>query len=726
MPSFARASQSAHPENRIVRYTSGIANRGFLLSRDGAVPNLRHWAMYVDAYNERIDPPQGAPRPTPDPADRTRSQSLPPSLISTDSAGYKLASRFTGQMRKVVQCEYSRGTETRFSHTWARSHGLLEFPFEHVSGRDAAEEAKLRSERRYFVIEVSAAGVFAAPVEFGSDCRNCALVSSYMLPGAATLDLAGYFAANPTGRVQQVMTAEQIGTAYDAGSPWYSGCGWAFSYSGRVASNVVARVEHSGFQFYRTTLVDLEFAVELGDQAPASIIREGNEAVLRKVGHGFAVGEVVAVYGAEQPEYNGARIVRSATDDEVRYAIEGTPASPATGPIRVGSLQSGARVSGAISADTGQVIFKRGGGGTLWTPESPGVWRGVTPPVTSQTVSGPVHVFYDGEEPVITYWSALVENVPYEESVPPGIARWDGGASGVHSYPTETYTVPVVQSPLCVLEGTRSQLAASGSFTSRHAAEVYGFHGPFDARVTAYMRSSGVAVSSVTGSTEEVSIFGNNYALCGGGNGSGTIEQTETWSRVQNVVTRRDNEVRSGCSALILLAEEREAVAAVQVSSSSAAVEQRSFGAVIRSKLRGRKIDGGDSPYTPFDIDVFQYLGPEDSLASAPVASQEVSHSATFMLRGVGEFAYSKPLAIDEAGNLGGELAQFQTFTAGTKETASSQLYFMRGGLFYDEPALSPRDQVGNRVYSIDGDQETQGGFQQLNGKTSVAFVGEV
>ncbi|GAB4210105.1 MAG: hypothetical protein Fur0019_17720 [Tibeticola sp.] len=47
-------------------------------------------------------------------------------------------------------------------------------------------------------------------------------------------------------------------------------------------------------------------------------------------GHGFGVGQVVAISGATQPQYNGEFVVTAATANTFTYAVPGTPASPAT------------------------------------------------------------------------------------------------------------------------------------------------------------------------------------------------------------------------------------------------------------------------------------------------------------------------------------------------------------------------------------------------------------
>jgi len=47
-------------------------------------------------------------------------------------------------------------------------------------------------------------------------------------------------------------------------------------------------------------------------------------------GHAYQVGQVVEVFGADQPEYNGEVRVLTTTSTSFAYAVTGTPVSPAT------------------------------------------------------------------------------------------------------------------------------------------------------------------------------------------------------------------------------------------------------------------------------------------------------------------------------------------------------------------------------------------------------------
>ena len=232
MTSLAYASQNGIVENRIVRYTGCVASDGFMLARTGPLSDAQWWALYPDGTVEEIKPPEGKPRPDPDEAVRTKRVSIPSSLRGSVVPAY--ASQFTGQMRQVVQCEFSRGSNTKFSYTFGRTHGLLEYPA-HVSGADRASEAAARARAKYFVIEISAAGVYAAPVKFGIDCCSAALVSAYMAtredieagaPAEAqsTLDLAWYYDTKQAGRnapVQRLLSAEQVNAVLsNAGVAW--------------------------------------------------------------------------------------------------------------------------------------------------------------------------------------------------------------------------------------------------------------------------------------------------------------------------------------------------------------------------------------------------------------------------------------------------------------------------------------------------------------------------
>lgn len=734
MVSLVRGDQYGHPAARIVRYMSEQSNPGFLLARTGSTSNAKFWAMFNDAYTEEIDPPTGAPRPDPDPAVRTKRQSLPPTLRSGNPGNYVLGSMFTGQMRTVVQCEFSRGQETKFSHTWSRTHGLLEFPRPHMSGSDLAAEKLNRQRRKYFVLEVSPAGVYAAPVTFGMSCASCALVNEYVLDGSISLNLAAFHAANPTGKVQRVMAAEAIAPAFAQGSPWYNACGWAFSYSGTKAANVVHKLDNSaGFTAYATKLLRLDFSVALaGETTVVSIVRFGAVArVTFSAPHQFLDGDIAAVQGANEDEYNGAHVVTNATALTLDFALNGAPLSPATGTIKVANLSAQATVSASLStAETGRVIFKAGGGGTIWIPAGSGLWQGISPASSNaQTVSGPVHVFYDGEDEVVTRWSDAITNVAAFEVATPasssgGSNTWSGNATGTHALGTPDTSVAVVQRPDCEYPYSVAVMSGSGQKMSAHAVNSYGFSGPFDAGVTAYSnRTNNTAVSSPSGTREETSQAGNNYALCGGGNGNAVIESVLTVTAVTNVMTE-SLESAGGTSSLILFGEEREAVACLHIVSSESIGNTRSFTSEYQSNRKDTLVSG-DGPFTAIDIPEFRQGG---IIATTPaVGFHNRSGSGTFSVRGAGDFSHFKAVALNAAQEvISARLADFVRFTPGVKETASSDLFLQRGGLYYDEPDLIPRNQVGNRVFSLDGDVQTQGGFEQLADKTAIGFIGRV
>ena len=72
----------------------------------------------------------------------------------------------------------------------------------------------------------------------------------------------------------------------------------------------------------------------LAPRAVTSITSSNGVATVTMTSHGFRVGELVRIAGANQPEYNGVFTVASRPDSNTfTYNISGTPASPATGTI---------------------------------------------------------------------------------------------------------------------------------------------------------------------------------------------------------------------------------------------------------------------------------------------------------------------------------------------------------------------------------------------------------
>ncbi len=76
------------------------------------------------------------------------------------------------------------------------------------------------------------------------------------------------------------------------------------------------------------------------DQAPApiaatSITRSSQTATLTTPGggHGLVTGNIVAIRGADQPEYNGDFVFTRTSGTVGTYQVQGAPVSPATGTI---------------------------------------------------------------------------------------------------------------------------------------------------------------------------------------------------------------------------------------------------------------------------------------------------------------------------------------------------------------------------------------------------------
>lgn len=229
-----------HGDQHYVTVTGGGECKdklGFLLVRAG--PNYD--AHYNDGVVERIDPIDGQPRPEPETADRTVGYKVPLQLRVAATARLT-AGRFSGLMRLVVGCYHAAGKDAPFSYTFAKTHGILKLDV--PIGNPAVPTP------RYWFIEVSASGIFAAPAENTDKCCDSWGITKYV-PSAAelqadpglqqfkdTLSLNWAFSAGKPG-VRQLATAGEMFGFFGSGAPWYPECGWAFSASGVGVQNVV-------------------------------------------------------------------------------------------------------------------------------------------------------------------------------------------------------------------------------------------------------------------------------------------------------------------------------------------------------------------------------------------------------------------------------------------------------------------------------------------------------
>lgn len=82
--------------------------------------------------------------------------------------------------------------------------------------------------------------------------------------------------------------------------------------------------------------LDVHEALYLGSPVSVtSITRSGNVATLTATTHGMAIGNIIKIAGAEQPQYNGEKLVRSvATANTLTFDVYGDPDS-ASGTVTV-------------------------------------------------------------------------------------------------------------------------------------------------------------------------------------------------------------------------------------------------------------------------------------------------------------------------------------------------------------------------------------------------------
>ena len=64
------------------------------------------------------------------------------------------------------------------------------------------------------------------------------------------------------------------------------------------------------------------------------ITRSGSTATVSHTGHGMASDDIAYIYGANEMEYNGYRVITVTGVDAYTYTVGGTPDSPATGTIK--------------------------------------------------------------------------------------------------------------------------------------------------------------------------------------------------------------------------------------------------------------------------------------------------------------------------------------------------------------------------------------------------------
>jgi hypothetical protein len=755
-----------------VRSVTGSENLGFLLARSGAALAPKWWAHYADGVVEEINPADGHPRPDPDPAVRSKRVAIPPSIQTQDGLVIKHGSKFSGLIRRAVQCQYSRGLETKFSHLWSKTHGIIEYPQDREVGSTKGEEAVLLATRRQWVIEISAQGVFAAPLAIGADCRRCATDISNYLPTASQLashpewsayaselSLAWAYAnKNESGAVLQLLTAGAIAPAYANGAPWYSGMGWAFSGSGYAASNVVARTIFDGESvglpdYYETRLLDLDFTVSFTGSVITALTAASGVAYANMAGHGFVEGALVSIFGATPDDYNGAHIIRNVTADSFEFTVESGIPSPASGSPQAANAAGVATITAALTTGTpGRVTFRWADLGTLWVPGSEQFtrWDGIRPFRNIFNCSGVVHVFYDGEEKVVTNWRSQTGTVAEERilsphpdpsspnyPLPAGADPnnyWAGVTFGFHYWASAPlYIDPYPQdnkaNPDCKFKYA-DYVIGSGHLYSSYGNLEWGFSGPFNHIVNAYSRNR--IETETHWYTDHIrdpgfdTFYNSGYVECGTSppRSCAATFVYRAYKRTMVKNTARVTEGGSGSSALFLFPMEREAVGGVKRTSNTYATTNSAVGGnFLKSRIVTEHVIHAGFPLcniAQFDI------APAGLPSVGPTISQPVVNTSS----ATKEFAIRASGGVSISGSIAGasaDLDPFIVWQAGVKETADSSIFYMGGGLYNADPGLNPPDQTDNRVYSRDGVQSVTSGFTALpSGRTPVAFIGQV
>jgi RHS repeat-associated protein len=103
--------------------------------------------------------------------------------------------------------------------------------------------------------------------------------------------------------------------AYYTGRYW-TGSAWANDANGRLGDLKLAATTDPATK-----------------QTLSSLTRSGSTATATLTAHGYHVGDLVVISGADQSEYDGTFVVTSVTSNTFSYALRGQPATTATGTV---------------------------------------------------------------------------------------------------------------------------------------------------------------------------------------------------------------------------------------------------------------------------------------------------------------------------------------------------------------------------------------------------------
>ncbi|MFP4539060.1 MAG: baseplate J/gp47 family protein, partial [Dichotomicrobium sp.] len=97
----------------------------------------------------------------------------------------------------------------------------------------------------------------------------------------------------------------------------------------------------------RGTTYEVDAGAIIANQSlNVKLIRDGDTAIAETdLPHQLATGMTVTISGADQPEYNGTFEITATADLEFTYEIEGSPATPATGDVKVSAAYANVKVT---------------------------------------------------------------------------------------------------------------------------------------------------------------------------------------------------------------------------------------------------------------------------------------------------------------------------------------------------------------------------------------------
>ena len=763
---FPQANQNGVPLARIVQSTWPPAFRGFLLAKSKptipATPFV-HTAFYTDTIKEDITPPTGLPRPDPDLAERTKRLKLPASVIAGPGSNVLLPSSFTGLMRQFVQYDYINGVETKFRSKFSKTHGILEFPYPRNVGATKGQEDINRKDRRYWIIEISAEGIYSAPVSVGKKGNMIGLErylpSSQQLVdnpswSVYTTELSlkwAYENNNEGGAVQSLALASEYNKLFAYGVPWAQRIGWAFNLAGTEAANVTqVKIVNE----YKTRLLTIKVNVSFNGSSAYITLIAPNKAKVVQGSHGILEGGLAVVTGADQSQYNGTFVATNVGLDSFEYTVSGSPASPATGSnLKEANATNPTTLSATVTVGTeGHVSFRPNS--VLWYALTPTKYFPTIPAISTfpyPTVvgSGPVYVYYDENEQQLVSWKYL------GETVTPGFATENYFPA---PHVTSVVAVPNCQSLTLTSPSYITSSASSGTFTQLGIYYQFGFYlegsNPFSAvgrDDTAGQTPSTTIVNISTSNSREVyQEFSANGIrdYCGGG-----YVDYATWSftikfKRAAFVSSSSTHRETRESYVLIPWHDRECVGFITVAytgdstgvASGVAeyahqtikqlLTQGPGGGTISSYTLGRQQEGS-LMFTNFYNNLPAYNG-------TIVNTSNTTQAASFRLvasRGysvVKDFSFSPhpgnpALLIADPEFVRGFVGWQGGYSlAKLISGVDSDLFYMRGGLSYSDPNLDPPDQRLNIVQSVGEPINAIPGFAALTGKDVTCFVGMV